>query len=242
MTIQSKISATELNAQLEARFVNQYFEVALLNASGVTFDPGVTNEQTFISTYEIPQGSGGYRRQVLSYEVADLGAYADQSVSMATKTAVFTHDGTSTVISFTHAVLMRGDGNVLTFDSANTEPTVGNDGTYSNIPTTTTGSGIGLTVDITVTDSATTPVFTVTPSRAGYGYSVSDLITISESALVTAGVTNVGGGNLVLPALTVTSGGQLVSVSPTNSAVALGNGNEAVLYFNVKQFGYGGLA
>lgn len=240
MSIQAKVSATELVAQVNAQYVGSYFEVALLNSPGTVYSPGVTNETTLINNSELAPGTGGYERQVFRYTSADVGGYSDEGVPLSTKSAIFTHDGTANAITFTHAVLLRGTGNVLTFKAANQVPAAGNVGTYEGVVTSTTGNGVGLTVDVTVTEDAGLYTFAFTPRRFGYGYQEDDLVTISAAAQQAAGVAGSGTIDIILPVGDVTAGGTVVSVAPTNQSVTLSSGNEAVFYFNLKQFGFSG--
>lgn len=236
--VAARISSAEVLAQVQNRFVDKVFEAILVNAPATTYTPGTTNDATFL-TNEVTFGTGGYRRQIISYASGDVGSYADQGIGLVRKAAIFTHDGSANTINFSHIVLARGNGNVLTTGTPTAKPSNGVNGTYLNLPTTTVGSGKGLIVNVTVTNTGSTLAdWAVTVVNRGYGYSASDSISILNSALVTAGATS-GTGNLTFPISTVTTGGgQIVGVSKTEAAVTLGGGNQAVFYFDVKQFGY----
>lgn len=236
MTVLATISAQEHQTLLETRYINNYFEVLLLDAPGEVYEPGITVDATFLG-FEVAAGTGGYLRKVLTYENADLAAYSDQGMGLATKAAVFPHDGSLTNLSFTHVALVRGSGNIIDLITTPVEtPSAGNDGTYTSVPVTTSGSGVGATVDITVA----TNVFTTTIAYPGYGYAANDPITVSDATLDSLGIITAGAGNLTLTVDNVSSdfAGNLVSVAPTADAVSLSNGNEAVFYFNIKHFGY----
>lgn len=235
MTIASKISSAEIISQLTDRYVDQYFEVVLINSPGTTYEPGVTNDTTFLAS-EVVSGTAGYTRKVINYVSGDIAAYADKGMALARKAVVFEHDASSTTLSFSHIAVVRGDGNLLTVNSPTSSPTNAIDGTYTALPTATLGSGLDATVDLVVSSSGT--VFTVTVNYAGYGYAVSDAINVLEADLVTAGVCGVGDGNLVFTAATVTSGGAIYSVSKPNNTVNLTDGNQAVMYFDVKHYGF----
>lgn len=235
MTIASKISSTEIVSQLTDRYVDQYFEVALINSPGTTYEPGTTNDATFMAS-EVASGTAGYTRQLLKYVSGDIAAYADKGMALARKAAVFQHDASGTTLSFSHIAVVRGDGNLLTVNSPTSTPTNAIDGTYTGLPTATLGSGLDATVDLVVSSSGT--VFTVTVNYAGYGYAVSDTINVLEADLITAGVCGIGDGNLVFTAATVTSGGDVYSVSKPNNTVNLTDGNQAVMYFDIKHYGF----
>jgi hypothetical protein len=239
MTIAAKISSAELNTQVVNRFVDNIFEARLINLPGTSYTPGTTNDTTFLSS-EVTYGVGGYVRQTFKYISGDVAGYVDDGVGLARKGAVFTHDGSGTSLTFSHVALCRGNGNVLTLGAVTTKPSAGVNGTYTNLPTTTAGSGKGLTVNLTVTNlGASTGDWAVTVNQPGYGYAASDTINIAQAALDQSGATVTASSNLIFSVATVTTGGgQLVSVAQTESTINLGNGNQAVFYFDLKQFGY----
>lgn len=235
MAITAKISSAEIAAQVEQRFVGKYIEAMLLNAGGLTYNPGTTNDANFLSN-EVAEGTGGYTRQIFLYQPEDRGAYADEGVGLATKGTIFSHDASGTPINFTHAALVWGTGNVIALDAAFSDPDEGIDGIYTDVPTTTDGSGIGLTVDITVSND----IFVFTPSRFGRNYQPGDNIAISEATMVIAGIISEGGGSAgmqVANASSNTEAGQIVGVARTASPVVLDGGNEAAFYWDVKMFG-----
>ncbi len=239
MTIAAKISSTELNTQVTNRFVNNIFEIRLINSPGTSYTPGTTNDTTFLAS-EVAYGTGGYVRQTFKYVSGDIAGYADDGIGLARKAAIFNHDGSGTSLSFSHVVMVRGDGNVLTLGSVTSKPSAGNNGTYTDIPTTTTGSGKGLSVNLVVTNAgASNSDWALTVNDFGYGYTAGDTINITQAALNQSGATTTASANLVFTVGTVTTGGgQIVSVAQTESAINLGNGNQAVFYFDLKQFGY----
>ena len=237
MAIAAKISSAELTAQVTDRFVDQYFEARLINAPGITYEPGITNDTTFLG-FEVAEGTGGYGRQVLKYRSGDVSAYSDDGVALATKATVFAQDGGGTAIPFTHVALVWSQGNVATLGTPVTEPATGNNGTYSNVPQdSTSGSGKGFTVNIGVSGGS---IFSYVINSAGYGYADTDTITISNATLLGLGITSEA-DEITLNVGTVSAAanaGQVLAVAQTSSAVSLTAGNEAAFYWNLKQFGY----
>lgn len=239
MAIAAKVSPAELTAQVSDRFVGKYYEARLIYAPGTSYIPGVTDDSVFLSN-EVAQGTGGYERQVIYYVPADVSAYSDDGVALSTKATIFTQDGSATQISFSHAALVEGNGNVLTLGSNVSSPSAGTNGTYTSLPAATGGPGRGLTVDLTVTNSgATTGDFVLEIQNAGTGYSPGDSIQISEAVLIAAGAVASSAGGLTATVGTVyASSEQLLAVAETTSTVNLNGGNETVLYWNLKQFGF----
>ena len=235
MAITAKVSSSEIAAQVDQRFVNKYVEALLVDANGITYTPGLTVDSTFLS-FEVVQGFGGYERQVFTYQPADQTAYSDDGVGLATKGSIFAHDGGSDQVTFTHVVLVWGEGNVITLDAATTDPAVGVDGVYTDLPTTTNGSGTGLTVDLTVSNN----VFVFTPSRFGRNYAIGDTITITEAVMEAAGAVAAGAGLAQMDVGNVSSNteaGQIIAVAGTSSQVLLDAGNEAAFYWDLKLYG-----
>lgn len=236
MSIAAKISSTEITTQMTSAYVDKYFEVALIDSSGTTYTPGTTVDSTFL-TAEVTEGSGGYYRQIIGYSSSDLSNYTDLGVSLTRKAAIFDHDNSATPIYFTHVVLLRGSGNILTLGSTGATPTNAVDGVYNDLPTATFGNGKQALVDLVVSNSGT--AFTVSVAYPGYDYVVSDQLTVLEADLIAAGVCGQGGGNLNVPVASVTAGSNTIySVSKTSSRVTLSGGNQAVIYFDIKHFGF----
>jgi len=241
MAIAAPLSAYEISTQVQNRFVGKYLEARLVNAPGVTYTPGTTSDSTLLDN-EVTLGTAGYARQVIGYEIGDVSAYGDDGVALATKSTVFAHDGSVDTIDFTHAVLVWSDGNVTALSSPSAAPSSGINGSYTNIPIdTTSGSGVELTVDITVTNSGASPTdYAITIHNSGYGYGTSDSLTINNANLVSAGVTTAGTGDLTFSVSTVSGGnadsGNIFSVAQTTNSVSLVSGREAVFYWNLKQY------
>ena len=240
MTIAAKISSAELTAQVTNRFSGSYLEARLINSPGTSYIPGTTDDATFLSS-EVAFNYG-YDRQIVKYDPADILAYSDDGVPLTRKATVFAHDGGGTSFSFSHVALVWSTGNVATLAAVGSAPSAGVDGTYTNIPTTTGGSGSGLTVDLTIVNSGAAPSdYTLTIVSPGYGYAASDVITIPDGTLAGLGAIVGGAGSLgttVATINTAVNAGDLVTVAETASTVVLSGGNEAVFYWDLKQFGY----
>ena len=243
MAIAAKISAAELSAQVTSRFQDQYFEARLINAPGVTYTPGTTDDASFLGN-EVILGTGGYARQTFFYSVSDIATYSDGGIGLSQKATVFAQDGTSTTIDFTHVALVWSTGNVTALTATpTTAPTAAVDDTYQAIPVdATSGSGLGATINLIVTNSgATAADYTATIVSPGYGYAAGDTVTINDATLASLGVITAGAGDLVVTVDTVsaaTNAGQLLSVAQTTNSVILAAGNEAAFYWNLKQYGY----
>ena len=246
MTIAAKVSANELDAILRNRFVGEYFEARLINLPAYTYNPSTAGADATLLAGEVTLGTGGYQRVVIGYTSSDVGNYTDGGVNLNQKATAFAHDGGATAISFSHVALVWSTGNVTGLGTASSVPASATTTTtaYTNIPIdSTTGSGVGLTVDLEVTNSgATVGDYTLTVNKPGYGYAASDDLTITNATL--AGLdSSIGAGDLVFPVSTVStvsgaSAGDLLSVAKTSGVVNLVDGNEAVFYWNLKQFGF----
>ena len=242
MAIAAKISSTELTAQVASRFVDQYFEARLINAPGTSYEPGITVDASFLA-FEVPAGTGGYQRQVIGYTAGDVSNYADDGVSLTTKATIFPQNGSATAIDFTHAALVWSSGNVTALDAAGTVPSAGANGTYTNIPIDSTdGSGVGLVVDLTIANlGASAGDWILTIVNSGYDYAAGDVLIINEGTLAGLGAVVAGAGPLafgVAAASTSTNDGNILAVAQTSAAASIVAGNEAIFYWNLKQFGY----
>lgn len=244
MTIAAKVSAAEVNDQVVNRFVGAYMEARLINAPGQTYTPGTTDDANFL-TFEVTLGTGGYARQLIGYEVGDVATYADGGVGLSRKATVFAHDGTASLIEFTHVALVNSFGQVSAVSvGGGNSPASMADGTYTNIlqDSTTSAEGSGLTIDLTVSNGgASNTDYAVTVVNPGYGYVNGDTITITNTTLQALDP-GVGAGDLVIDldtaAAAAANAGQIVSVAQPTNAVALGGGNEAAFYWNLKTFGF----
>lgn len=241
MAIAATVSSTELRSQVLARFEDKFLEARLINAPGVTYTANVTDDSAFLAQ-EVVAGTGGYERVVIKYETSDVTPYNDDGVALATKATTFAHDGSGTILTFSHAALVWSQGNALTLGGVGTAPTAGVDGTYTNIPIdSTSGSGVGLRVDLTIQNSGATPSdYILTIARHGYDYAPAEVVSISDGTLAGLGAITSGAGSLGFSVATTTTNpdaGDVLAVAKTTSTVNLASGNEAVFYWNLKQFG-----
>ena len=113
---------------------------------------------------------------------------------------------------------------------------IGNDGVYTDLPTSTDGSGTGLTLDLTVSNN----VFVFTPSKFGRNYAIGDEITVNEATLEIVGAVAAGAGGAVMEVNNVSSNteaGNVIAVAGTPSQVLLDAGNEAAFYWDLKLYG-----
>lgn len=244
MTLAAAVSTTEVDRIVRNRYVGAYFEARLLNSPGTVYDPGNgITDATWLST-ELTLGTAGYQRQVIYYESADVTNYADAGVGLTQKATAFEHDGGATSLDFTHVALVWSTGNATALGAVTSAPASATTTTqsYTNIPIdTTTGSGVGMTVDLEVTNSgAATTDYVLTISKPGYDYAAADQLTILNGTL--AGLDpSVGAGDLVFTVDTIaapSNGGDVFAVTQPSSAVSLIAGNQALFYWNVKQYGF----
>lgn len=246
MSIAAKISSTELDKILRDRYVGNYFEARLINSVGATYVPGGgVSDATWLSN-EVTLGTGGYARQTIYYETADLTNYADGGVAVAQKATTFAHDGGGTAIDFTHVALVWSTGNVTALGAVISAPASAatTSTAYTGIPVdSTSGSGVGMTVDLEVTNAgAATTDYVLTVNKPGYDYAATDTVTINNATLLALDPT-LGAGDLLFPvstvhAPTVATAGDLFTIVKPASAVSLTAGNEAVFYWNLKQYGF----
>lgn len=246
MTIAAKVSATEITNIIKDRYVGEYFEARLINLPAYVYDPSVSGADATLLAGEVPIGTGGYARAALSWSQSEVGTYADGGVALAQKATTFAHDGSATPITFSHIALVWSDGAVTTLGSVASAPASATTTTtaYTNIPIdSTSGSGVGMTVDLEVTNGgAATTDYLVTVNNPGYGYASTEVLTIVNGTLAGLDV-SVGAGDLSFTVDTVytpanATGGDLFTVVKTASTVNLVDGNEAAFYWNLKQFGF----
>ena len=243
MSISAKVAGTELQDGMNSRFGGAYFEAALLDASGVSYDPASDDAQNaaFVSTYEIAS-SGGYARQVIGWDANSAGAYTDDGVAMDQRNIVFEHDGSANNIVFTHLALLWGSGNIDAGGTATTAPVSATDGTYLNLPTTSSGSGVGATLDIVVSNGgASAADYAITINSPGTGYAASETLTIQNSDLVSAGMAPGDGEPISFVVSSVynpADAGKIFSVAQVDGQVTITNGNSAAFYVNLKEFGF----
>ena len=239
MAIAAAVSAAELDAQVNALYVDKYYEARLIYAPGTSYQPGVTNDATFLG-FEVAQGTGGYERQTIKYVSGDVGSYADDGVALATKASVFAHDGGGTTLDFSHVALVSGNGNVTALGANTGKPSAAVNGTYTNIPVIDVGAGRGLTVDLTIANAgAALGDYALTVVNAGTGYAAADALQIPEATLVSLGAVSGGAGDLTFSVGTVyTSTQRILAVAQTAATVQLSAGREAAFYWNLKQYSF----
>ncbi len=242
MTTRSVISAQELNRQVTQGFVDQSFEIILIDAPDVVYDPAVTVDSEFLAN-AVPPGTFGYEPQVIRFEASDITQYSDGGIGLVTKTAVFDNNAQGSY-QFTHVCMKRGVGNAVTVSAASAKPSEGITSTVLQLPTINVDTSLnsdGLTVDVTVfNDGANFADWVVTIANPGFGYVPDQIVAVTEDTLAQAGAaTALSTGNLVFKVETVNvSDGSIVSVTPAENTVVMSDGNEAVFYYNLKQFGY----
>ena len=243
MSISAKVAGTELQNAMNSRFGGAYFEAALLDASGVSYDPSSDDSQNaaFLASYECP-ATGGYKRQVIGWSADSAGAYTDDGVAMPERYIVFEQDGGDDGIAFTHMALVWGSGNIDAGGTATTAPSSATDGLYTEFPTTSSGSGVGATVNITVSNAgASAADYAIVINKPGVGYAASETLTIQNADLVSAGM-NPGSGDpvtFVVPSVyTSPDAGKILSVARVDGRVTILDGNSAAFYVNLKEFGF----
>lgn len=235
MTIAASTSPQELLLQVNRGFVDEYFEALLINADGIRYSPETTNPVAFLLN-EVPQGFGGYERQIIKYLNTDVGSYSDDGVALATKAAVFEHDGNnSQEISFSHVVLKRAQGNVLSLSSVTSEPSDDTvNGVYADMPISG-GSGSGALAELTISGS----VHTVAITSPGYGYNEGDNVYISGADLQAVGANLQAAADVVFTVSSIfESGEEIVAVGAVDATTLLSAGNQAVFYFDLKHYGF----
>jgi len=235
MAIAASISSDEVAAQILGRFGGKYCEALLINSPGTTYQPGVTDQTSFLSN-EVTAGLGGYHRESFGYDAGVATSYEEEGIALPTKATVFEHDGSADVIDFTHVALVWGSGQVVTI-TPGADPTNLIDGTYTNLPTQGSATGVGFTVDVTVSGGAIT---SVDITNVGSDYVAADVVLVLEADMVSAGMMTVGGGNLSITIDTVSvnaDSGNIIGVVETTNAVSLTAGNQAIFYWNTKLYG-----
>jgi len=246
MTIPAKVSATEVTSILTDRYVDQYFEARLINLPAYNYDPSVSGSDATLLAGEVPLGTGGYARASIGFSSSDVGVYSDGGVGLQQKATVFAHDGSATPITFSHIALVWSGGNATALGAVTAAPASATTTTaaYTNVPIdSTSGDGVGMTVDIEVTNSgASVGDYVVTINSSGSGYTAGDGLVILNGTL--AGLDPaIGAGNLEFSVDTTYSpsganAGDLFTAVKTTSVVNLVDGNEAAFYWNIKQFGF----
>ena len=242
MALAAKISSAELTAQVTNRFSDTFLEARLINAPGTAYLPGTTDDATFL-TFEVTAGTGGYSRQTIHYVPSNVSNYTDDGVGLSTKATVFAQDGVGSPIDFSHVALVWSNGNPELLGNAALAPSAGVDGTYTNIPVSSSNdAGIGLVVDLVISNGGTAPSdYALSIVQSGYGYRIGEQAVIDDAVLAGIGAIQPGAGFLAFGIQEVSdqaNAGQILAVARTSSEVQLTGGNEAVFYWNLKQFGF----
>lgn len=239
MAIAARTSSNEITAQVETRFVGKAAEGRLINAAAVDYTPGVTDDLVFLAA-EVPIGTGGYERQPISFKQADVTAYNDAGVGLATKATVFSQDGSATTIDFSHVTIVWTT-NAIEDTVILSPPSAANNGTYENIPVTTTnGPGTGLVIDLIITNNGIADGdYTLVIKSPGKNYVFGDVISLPEAQLASLGVVAPGAGDLsylVDEVYVNPDADQIIAVAKTTAPVQLASGNQAVFYWNIKLY------
>ena len=239
MTIAAKITPNELGEQARARFVDQYFVVKLLNASGLAYTPGLQDPLQYVIDYELPVANG-YLPQVFGYVDGDVFEYADDGVGLRQKQAIFQHDGGPTGYTYDNVAVQWATGVVIdvAVDLSRTPGPLA-DGDYVNIPVSSvTGNGSGLATNFTVFNGA---IVEITVNSRGFNYTDTDELEISSATFASIGAHDGNGGSqgiLLTNVYDAANSGGVLMIAPTNGPVTLTSGNESAIYFNYKNFGY----
>jgi hypothetical protein len=152
-------------------------------------------------------------------------------------TATVDTDSSGDVVS----VAITGNGsNYVTGDTITITEVGGTPGVAT--ATVTVVDGANLLVDLTISNSgAATTDYALTIAAPGHGFEDGDAVTILDGTLAGLGAITGGAGDLVFSVATTSTdanSGNILSVAETASAVVLTGGNEAVFYWDLKQFGF----
>lgn len=104
MATTASVSVAELQYITAQAYVGKSFAVALINSPGTTFTP--SDSLSTVLANEVASGTGGYARQTISYASGDVQGFVSNTIPLARKAAVFTHDG-GTAYSFSHVAVIR---------------------------------------------------------------------------------------------------------------------------------------
>lgn len=108
MPIASRVSSFELDRIATAAYVNQSFQVALVDAPGSTFD--ADDPLATVMANEVTVGLGGYARQTIGFTTADIGVFSEGKTEFARKAATFVHNNEQNQsYRFSHVVVLSPD-------------------------------------------------------------------------------------------------------------------------------------
>ena len=239
MALAAKISSAELTAQVTNRFQDQYFEAALVNAPGTTYQPGVTDDAfLWASNWTAPLAT------------IDRSSSTLLRMGIRRRWCWSGHQGNRVCPRRRrqlHAIFpcrtSLGQRKRCDPGLVGSAPGAGVDGQYTNIPMdSTSGSGVGMTVNLTISaNGAATGDYLVEIANAGSGYTAGETVTILDGTLAGLGAITAGAGSLQFTVGTVNDSanpGQILAVAQTSNSVSLSAGNEAAFYWNLKQFGF----
>ena len=105
------LSQQELADQAELIYARGTYHVLLLNNIAASYSAATTYEDVIAN--EVANGTGGYARLSFAYDSADF-TDTTYGVTIASKTAVFVHDGSAAPLQFTHVALVRLESSVYT--------------------------------------------------------------------------------------------------------------------------------
>ena len=153
----------------------------------------VTTYSDYLNKFGSTFLSGGqeysYLTQIAAYNYFQQGGQtllvarvASGSFTSATDTGIYSSDETG--------VLATGS-----FSSSITTNVSASAGTYNNVATTTSGTGVGATFNVVVANPSGSVVSSIVVSGSGTGYNIGDTITIASSSL---GAATSLGSNLVI--------------------------------------------
>lgn len=107
MALVSVVNAEELRQVAIDTYVNESFDVALINSPGTLF--GATDTYSTVISNEVTAGLAGYSRKTFTYATADVGTYQSglRAIPLARKSVTWTHDDSQQVMEWTHVALIR---------------------------------------------------------------------------------------------------------------------------------------
>lgn len=110
MPVPSIVHSNEIARVATASYLNQNFEVALIDSPGSDFD--ADDSFASIMNGEVADGLGGYTRQSIGFVTADLGSFEAGKRPLARKAATFQHNNAvNQAIRFSHVAIINPTGN-----------------------------------------------------------------------------------------------------------------------------------
>lgn len=106
MSLPATVHEKELRRVADSAYTSKSFKVCLVDAPGSTFD--ADDPKSTILAGEVQAGLGGYQRQQITLNPADLGAFNAGKLAYARKAVTFTHNGEiNQIIRFSHVVVLN---------------------------------------------------------------------------------------------------------------------------------------